>query len=124
MESEDIRATRESMQKLPEYCFVRHPVSLLTVKLIRGVQGFTPLDSFFDPVALNESLGVSKAQAEAMLAGSMFGWHTRAADPAAYSAEGRPLVTGRSAKQPSRGDRCSICGAPVSRTTEHVCGGT
>jgi len=120
MESEDIRATRESMQKLPQYCFVTHPVSLLTVKLIRGVAGFTALDSFLDPVALNASLGITKAQAEAMLAGSMFGWYTRAADPDTYTAEGRPIVTGRSAKHPSRGDRCSLCGAPMN--VNHQCG--
>ena len=122
MESDDIRATRETMQKLPAYCFAYHPVTNFAVKLVRGVAGFTPLDTLMDPVALNESLGVSKAQAEAMLAGSMFGWYTRAADPAAYTAEGRPLVTGRSAKQPSRGNRCATCGAPIGRTTDHVCG--
>jgi hypothetical protein len=124
MESEDIRATREAMKKLPDYCFAYHPVTNLAVKLVRGVAGYTPLDTFMDPVTLNESLGVTKAQTEAMLAGSMFGWHIPAADPASYTAEGRPVVTGRSTRLPSRGDRCSKCGAPVSRTVDHVCGGT
>ncbi|MFR1785686.1 MAG: hypothetical protein ACLSWY_06695 [Ruthenibacterium lactatiformans] len=37
----------------------------------------------------NEKLGVSRAQAEAMLAGSMFGWQTQAADPCSYDEQGR-----------------------------------
>ena len=36
----------------------------------------------------NEKLGVSRAQAEAMLAGSMFGWQTQAADPCSYDEQG------------------------------------
>lgn len=37
----------------------------------------------------NEKLGVSRAQAAAMLAGSMFGWQTQAADPCSYDEQGR-----------------------------------
>jgi hypothetical protein len=121
MESEDIRAARETLKKLPDYCFAYHPVTNLAVKIVRGIAGYTALDTFMDPAALNESLGVSQAQAAAMFAGSMFGWHTRAADPEAYTAEGRPRVTGRSALHPSRGDRCSRCGAPMAHEGEHVC---
>lgn len=38
--------------------------------------------------AENARLGVTPAQREAMLAGSMFGWDTPAANPDMYDAEG------------------------------------
>ena len=39
----------------------------------------------------NSNLGVSKAQVEAMLAGSMFGWDVPAADPKSYDENGKLL---------------------------------
>ena len=41
---------------------------------------------------LNASIGVTPAQAEAMKAGSMFGWEVPAADPANYAEDGRPVL--------------------------------
>ena len=39
----------------------------------------------------NGQLGVSRAQAAAMLAGAMFGWEVPAADPKNYDKEGQPI---------------------------------
>ena len=40
---------------------------------------------------LNEKLGVTKAQAEAMKSGSMYGWHVPSADPRSYDEAGNLL---------------------------------
>ena len=40
---------------------------------------------------MNRNIGVSPAQCEAMKAGSMFGWHTPAADPKNYTEKGTPI---------------------------------
>ena len=40
---------------------------------------------------MNRNIGVSPAQYEAMKAGSMFGWHTPAADPKNYTEKGTPI---------------------------------
>lgn len=41
--------------------------------------------------SINETLGVTKAQAAAMVAGSMFGWEVPAADPKNYDGKGAPI---------------------------------
>ena len=47
----------------------------------RGETGFYPIQSMLCADELNAAEGVSEAQREAMLTGSMFGWHLKGADP-------------------------------------------
>lgn len=79
---------------LPEHCYVRIPGAEYGVGLVRrGESGYVPLDMMPHRVdELNRACGVTKGQAEAMLVGSMFGWHVPGADPARYDpATGCPL---------------------------------
>ena len=78
---------------LPQFCFVQHPHRNEIVMLRRGQLGYyKPLAHLVESGTvtadeLNQSLGVTKAQAEAMRCGSIFGFHTPGADPKVY--EGR-----------------------------------
>jgi hypothetical protein len=63
------------------------------IQVLRGVKGYyvRPLLYGASVDELNKSMGVTHAQAEAMLAGSMFGWHVPAADPAYYTAREKSM---------------------------------
>jgi hypothetical protein len=50
----------------------------------RGVAGYELTDPRLDVDAFNAMGGITAAQVEAMLCGSMFGWDTAAADPDNY----------------------------------------
>lgn len=74
---------------LPEVAYHYEPtVGLTAIK--RGEKGYHSLAREYPNATevtaaiMNRKLGVSHAQAQAMLAGSMFGWHIPAADPANY----------------------------------------
>lgn len=73
----------------------------------KGEKGYTPTGSYAEGItpregvdAANELLGVTRAQEEAMVSGSMFGWQVPAANPKNYDEQGRPI----SPKQKNRGD--------------------
>lgn len=86
------KLTAELSAKLPQLCFAMHPVSERPVMIEKGMSGFyqtvhmTKGQAFVDE--LNADLGVTKAQAEAMLTGSMFGWGVPGADPDRYDEKG------------------------------------
>lgn len=84
---------------LPLSCFSVLPSSGGIIFIERGGKGYTQLDRLSDdPVEVrafvdngNKALGVTRAQEEAMLAGSMFGWDVPGADPKNYNRGGVPV---------------------------------
>lgn len=92
---------------LPEKCFSYLESTGEMIVIQKGERGYTPTDSYGKNMTpreavnkLNEALGVSRAQEEAMVAGSMFGWAVPGADPKNYDAEGHAIRP----KQKDRGD--------------------
>lgn len=87
---------------LPEHCYAVLPSSGQLIEVRRGEMGYYPCaystgDRAYNQVLanhLNAHEGVTKAQAAAMLAGSMFGWKVPAADPSCYDLDGEPIRPG------------------------------
>lgn len=86
----ELRAdAEEHLAKLPEIAFSELPGRGVIVIIKRGESGYYPTQDTYvgrDVDELNASLGVTPAQAEAMLNGSIFGWHVPAADPEQWDA--------------------------------------
>lgn len=87
---------------LPPNCLSILPSSGELIVITRGEKGYLPSDMQIkgksdQEVAeiANHAAGVTKAQEAAMLAGSMFGWQTPAADPKNYDEQGQPTHAGR-----------------------------
>jgi hypothetical protein len=84
---------------LPEQCYVFVQTENCAGIVKKGesgfyrtdIQGGKPSETNALVNEMNEKLGLSKGQAEAMKAGSMFGWDTPAADPKSYDKNGIPV---------------------------------
>ena len=88
---------------LPEQCYIYVPTENRIGIVKKGESGYYKTDilesnnikthdeakTFVDE--LNSKLGVTSAQREAMMAGSMFGWQTPAADPKTYDENGQAI---------------------------------
>lgn len=94
---------------LPEQCYGVMPSTGAVIIVKKGVTGYyfpTNISTESEEEnkvlarAYNEKAGVTPAQAEAMLAGSMFGWGCPAADPKNYDEDGKPIPP----KHRDRGD--------------------
>ena len=77
------------LSKLPGIAFATLAISGETIAICRGEQSHYRVQTTKTAEELNSMYGVSPAQARAMLAGSMLGWHTPLADPEYYNAEGK-----------------------------------
>lgn len=83
---------------LPRYCFSNLPSTGEIIKIVRYEKGYVPLGIMpkasadnYRADSLNADIGVSKAQAAAMTAGSMFGWDCPAAKPKNYDQNGKAI---------------------------------
>lgn len=84
---------------LPEVCFSILPSTGDVIIIKHGESGYYRCEYSTEDKAFNRefandrnaNLGVSKAQVEAMLSGSMYGWDVPAADPKSYDENGTPL---------------------------------
>lgn len=84
-------ARESNLAKLPPRAYVLIQSQSVVGIVRRGVSGYFPVQNlrqgesngtFQEHVdCLNESEGITKAQASAMFHGSMFGWHVPAANP-------------------------------------------
>ncbi len=74
--------------ELPRLCYAEHPVTEETIKLVRNVEGYFPLEEHLKDKTtgeLNAEIGITDVRIiEAMMAGSMFGWDSPDADPNNY----------------------------------------
>lgn len=85
---------------LPEKCFGALQTSREMILIKKGVSGYEHtyiypegnMDQQEAADALNDTMGVTKAQTAVMLAGSMFGWSVPAADPKSYDEMGQPIL--------------------------------
>ena len=85
-------------KSLPESCFSTLGATGELIVITKGEKGYSPTDVYPQntspkegAAALNAANGVTKAQEAAMVAGSMFGWETPAANPKNYDALGQPI---------------------------------
>ena len=84
---------------LPEQCYVFVQTENCVGIVKKGesefyrtdIQGSKPSETNALVNEMNEKLGLTKDQTEAMKAGSMFGWDTPAADPKCYDKSGIPV---------------------------------
>lgn len=90
-------------QSLPEKCVSTLESTGEIISITKGENGYTPTGQYpqdgVSPkeavAALNEAAGITRAQEAAMVAGSMFGWDTPAADPKNYDVKGVPIKNHR-----------------------------
>lgn len=84
-------ASRTFLFNLPGVAFAKHATSGRTVAIFRGGSSHYGVVTTKTAEELNTIYGVSPAQAKAMLAGRVHGWHALLADPEQYDSAGNPL---------------------------------
>ena len=84
--------SKESLAKLPDYCFIDHPVTGQCIMVRKGEHNYFELEFPESPAKtaseMNVAAGVTIQQAKAMKVGTMFGWDALGADPDNYDENG------------------------------------
>jgi hypothetical protein len=82
-EKRDIINTELNLAKLPAFVYARHPLNKRTVLITLGKTGFDYVQSALTWEQLNAANcpEATPSQVRAMVAGSIFGWHTPLANP-------------------------------------------
>lgn len=89
-------------KSLPDRCFSFLESTGEVIVIEKGCKGYAPTGKYAENEtpqecvdSLNGAMGVTRAQAAAMKAGSMFGFEVPGADPANYDEQGFPVRAGR-----------------------------
>ncbi len=76
--------------KYPKVAAARHPTTGEPILVSAYEKGYAPAP-LINPERFNHLRGITAGMAEAMLAGSMFGWDCPGADPTHYTSDGQPI---------------------------------
>lgn len=87
--------SQNRVPNLPEFCYVAAEGKTVIVK--NGEAGYYDLDykEQRSPEEMNVGIGVTKQQAAALYGGSLFGFHTLAADVSRYDENDQPIRKGK-----------------------------
>lgn len=83
---------RSLLSRLPGVAFATLAITGETIAICRGEPSYYRVETTKTAEELNAMYGVSPAQARAMLAGTIRGWHTLLADPEWHDAAGNRMI--------------------------------
>ena len=83
---------RSLLSRLPGVAFATLAITGETIAICRGEPSYYRVETTKTAEELNAMYGVSPAQARAMLAGTIRGWHTPLADPERHDATGNRII--------------------------------
>ena len=118
----------EINDNLPELAYIdntwnKSPEAPPVIAIKRGEMGYYPIFTRLSADELNASAGVTKTQAMAMHAGSMFGWNLPAAEPDNYKEQQKAQYRYRIkslGNSSAKFGNCEICNQHVSDTHYQV----
>ncbi len=96
-----MNAARSIFSRLPGIAFATLAITGEKIAICRGEPSYYRVETTKTAEELNTMYGVSPAQARAMLAGTILGWHALLADPEHYDVEGN-LIFQSDADRPKK----------------------